>query len=131
MNKPHPLSVRGKRLAFQYAWQGIRYMLRTQPNAWFQIGVWAIVTAVGLAFGLTAGEWCAAVLAMALVWISEALNTAIEDVVDLAPPAQHPPAGRAKDVAAGAVVMSVLASAIVGLIIFGPRFWALLPLARE
>lgn len=126
MTRPHPLSVRGKLLAFQYAWQGVSYMLRTQPNAWFQIGIWVVVTAVGLAFRLTAGEWCAAVLAMALVWIAEALNTAIEDVVDLTSPGRHPLAGRAKDIAAGSVVVAVLASAIVGLIIFGPRFWALL-----
>ena len=33
MTTPHPLSLRGKRLAFQYAWQGVSYMLRTQPNA--------------------------------------------------------------------------------------------------
>ena len=125
MTRPHPLSVRGKMLAFQYAWQGLSYMLRTQPNAWFQIGIWLVVTAVGLAFRLTAGEWCAAVLAMALVWITEALNTAIEDVVDLASPEHHPLAGRAKDVAAGAVVVAVAASLIVGLIIFAPRFWAL------
>ena len=39
MTAPHPLSVRGKMLAFRYAWQGIAYMLRTQPNAWFQIGI--------------------------------------------------------------------------------------------
>jgi diacylglycerol kinase (ATP) len=127
MTAPHPLSVRGKMLALRYAWQGIAYMLRTQPNAWFQIGVWILVTAVGLAFGLTAGEWCAAVLAMALVWITEALNTAIEDVVDLVSPGRHPLAGRAKDVAAGSVLVATGASAIVGLIIFAPRFWALLP----
>lgn len=127
MTAPHPLSVRGKMLAFRYAWQGIAYMLRTQPNAWFQMGIWVVVTAVGLAFGLTGGEWCAAVLAMALVWITEALNTAIEGVVDLASPGRHPLAGRAKDVAAGAVLVATAASAIVGLIIFAPRFWALLP----
>jgi len=127
MTAPHPLSVRGKMLAVRYAWQGIAYMLRTQPNAWFQIGVWIVVTAVGLLMDLTAGEWCAAVLAMALVWITEALNTAIEDVVDLVSPGRHPLAGRAKDVAAGAVLVAFAASAIVGLIIFAPRFWALLP----
>ena len=127
MNAPHPLSVRGKMLAFQYAWQGISYMLRTQPNAWFQIGIWVVVTAVGLAFRLTAGEWSAAVLALALVWFTVALITAIVDVVDLASPGRHPLAGRAKDVAAGAVVVAVAASAIIGLIIFGPRLWALIP----
>jgi diacylglycerol kinase (ATP) len=125
MTAPHPLSVRGKMLAVRYAWQGIAYMLRTQPNAWFQIGIWVVVTAVGLAWRLTPGEWCAAVLAMGLVWITEALNTAIEDVVDLASPGRHPLAGRAKDVAAGSVVFAVAVSGIIGLIIFGPRVWAL------
>lgn len=125
MGRPHPLSVRGKLLAFHYAWQGVRFMLRTQPNAWFQIGIAVVVTAVGLAMGLTAGEWCAAVLAMAGVWVAEALNTAIEAVVDLASPERHPLAGQAKDVAAGAVFVAIAAAGLVGLIVFGPRFWAL------
>jgi diacylglycerol kinase (ATP) len=125
MSAPHPLSVRGKLLAMRYAWQGIRFMLRTQPNAWFQIGIAVVVTAVGLAMELTAGEWCAAVLAMAGVWVAEALNTALEAVVDLASPERHPLAGQAKDVAAGAVLVATAAAGVVGLIVFGPRFWAL------
>ena len=123
---PHPFSVRAKVLAFRYAWQGIDYMLRTQVNAWIQIGIAAIVTVVGLLFGLSGVEWCVVVLAMAAVWIAEALNTAIEAVVDLASPERHALAGRAKDVAAGAVVVAVAAAAICGLVIFGPRFWFLL-----
>jgi diacylglycerol kinase (ATP) len=123
--RPHPLSLRGKRLALRYAWQGTRFMLRTQPNAWFQIGIAIVVTVVGIAMELTAGEWCAAVLAMAGVWVAEALNTAIEAVVDLASPQQHPLAGQAKDVAAGAVFVATAAAGVVGLIVFGPRFWVL------
>jgi diacylglycerol kinase (ATP) len=125
MTRPHPLSFQGKRLALRYAWQGISYMLRTQPNAWFQIGIAVIVTAVGLVMELTAGEWCAAVLAMGGVWVAEALNTAIEAVVDLASPQQHPLAGRAKDVAAGAVFVATAAAGLVGLIVFAPKFWVL------
>ena len=125
MSAPHPFSVRAKLLAFRYAWQGIDYMLRTQVNAWIQIGIATIVLAVGLAFGLSAVEWCVVVLAMAAVWISEALNTALEAVVDLASPGRHPLAGRAKDVAAGSVLVAVAAAAMVGLLIFGPRLWGL------
>lgn len=127
MNAPHPFSVRAKLLAFRYAWQGIDYMLRTQVNAWIQIGITAIVTVVGLLFGLSAVEWCVVVLAIAGVWVAEALNTAIEAVVNLASPGRHPLAGRAKDVAAGAVLVAVAAAALCGLVIFGPRLWALLP----
>ena len=125
MSAPPPFSVRAKLLAFRYAWQGIDYMLRTQVNAWIQIGIATIVLAVGLAFGLSAVEWCVVVLAMAAVWISEALNTALEAVVDLASPGRHPLAGRAKDVAAGSVLVAVAAAAMVGLLIFGPRLWGL------
>jgi diacylglycerol kinase (ATP) len=126
MTAPHPFSIRAKLLAFRYGWQGIDYMLRTQANAWIQIGIAAIVTVVGLLCGLSGVEWCIVVLAIAGVWISEALNTAIEAVVDLASPDRHPLAGRAKDVAAGAVVVAVGAAAICGLVIFGPRLWALI-----
>jgi diacylglycerol kinase len=126
MNAPSQLSVRGKVLAFRYAWQGIAYMLRTQGNAWIQIAITAVVTAAGLWFGLSVAEWCAVVLAIAAVWIAEALNTAIEAVTDLASPERHPLAGRAKDVAAGAVVVAIAAAAVVGLLVFGPRLWALI-----
>jgi diacylglycerol kinase len=126
MNAPSQLSVRGKLLAFRYAWQGVGYMLRTQGNAWIQITVTVVVTAAGLWFGLSGAEWCAVVLAIAAVWIAEALNTAIEAVTDLASPGRHELAGRAKDVAAGAVLVSIAAAAIVGLIVFGPRVWALI-----
>jgi diacylglycerol kinase (ATP) len=126
MNAPSQLSVRGKLLAFRYALQGFAYMLRTQGNAWIQIVITLVVTATGLWFGLSTAEWCAVVLGIAAVWIAEALNTAIEAVVDLASPGRHELAGRAKDVAAGAVLVSIAAAAIIGLIVFGPRFWALI-----
>jgi diacylglycerol kinase (ATP) len=126
MHAPHPFSVRAKLLAFKYAWQGVDYMLRTQVNAWIQIGIAAVVTVVGLLFGLSGVEWCVVALAIAGVWITEALNTAIEAVVDLASPERHPLAGRAKDVAAGSVLVAIAAAAICGFVIFGPRFWLLL-----
>jgi diacylglycerol kinase (ATP) len=126
MNAPSQLSVRGKLLAFGYAWQGVAYMLRTQGNAWIQIAITLVVTAAGVWFRLSVAEWCAVVLAIAAVWIAEALNTAIEAVVDLASPGRHELAGRAKDVAAGAVLVSIAAAAIVGLVVFGRRFWALI-----
>ena len=128
MTAPHPLSVRGKMLAFRYAWQGVAYMLRTQPNAWFQIGVWITVTAVGLAFGLTRGR---------------VVRRGAGDGAGLDHRgAQHGDRGRGRPRVAGPssagrprqgrrgrarCVVAVAASAIVGLIIFGPRFWALLP----
>jgi diacylglycerol kinase len=125
MTPPHPFSLQAKLQATRYAWQGIDYMLRTQANAWIQIGIAIVVTAAGLAFGLTPLEWVACVLGMAAVWVAEALNTAIEAVVDLASPGRHALAGRAKDVAAGAVLVTVGAAGIIALLVFGPHVWRL------
>ena len=68
-------------------------------------------------------EWCALVLAMAMVLTAETLNTAIEAIADLVSPGFHPLAGRAKDVAAGAVLIAALGSVAIGLLVFGPHLW--------
>ena len=60
------------------------------------------------------------------VWAAEALNTAIEFVVDLASPDPHPLAGKAKDVAAGAVLIASIGSAVIGGFVFGPHVLRLL-----
>lgn len=96
-------------------------LLRTQANARIHLAATIAVVACGFGGGLSRGEWCAIVLAIGLVWTAEALNTAIEAVVDLASPARHPLAGRAKDVAAGAVLCAAAAAAVIGALIFGPR----------
>jgi diacylglycerol kinase len=64
------------------------------------------------------------VLTIALVWSAEFFNTAIEAVVDLASPVQHPLAKTGKDVGAAAVLIAALAAILVGLLILGPPLWA-------
>jgi diacylglycerol kinase (ATP) len=64
------------------------------------------------------------VLAAAVVLTTEAVNTAIELAVDLASPGYDAVAGRAKDVAAGAVLIAAFGAAVVGAIVFGPHVWA-------
>ena len=81
------------------------------------------VISLGLAFGLSAMEWCALVLAMAMVLTAETLNTSIEAIADLVSAGFHPLAGRAKDVAAGAVLVAALGSVAIGLLVFGPHLW--------
>jgi len=60
------------------------------------------------------------VLTIAMVWIAEFLNTALEAVVDLASPELHPLAKVGKDVGAAAVLIAAMASVIIGLLILGP-----------
>ena len=74
---------------------------------------------------IEAGEWLAVSLVIALVLVTEAMNTAVERFVDLVHPARHPDAGRVKDLAAGASLIAVLCSLVVAAIVFGPRLVAL------
>lgn len=96
-------------------------MFRSQPNA--KIHLVAAVGAVfaGWYFEISATEWCLVVYAIAVVLAAEAFNTAIEELTDLTSPDFHPLAGKAKDSAAGAVLLTAIGAAIVGAIIFFPK----------
>ena len=107
-----------------HAARGLEVVLRTQHNAWLHAIATGVVLAAGFVVGLSRLEWCAIVLAMMAVWTAEALNTAIELVVDLASPDVHPLAGRAKDVAAGAVLISACGAVVVGILVFAPHLTA-------
>jgi diacylglycerol kinase len=72
---------------------------------------------------LPARDWAIVVLTIAMVFTAEFINTAIEAVVDLASPVNHPLAKVGKDVGAGAVLVAALAAALVGLLILGPPLW--------
>jgi diacylglycerol kinase (ATP) len=66
-------------------------------------------------------EWCWMTLAIIGVWLAEALNTAIEFLTDLVSPEFHPLAGKAKDVAAGAVLIAAIGAGVIGMFVFGPH----------
>lgn len=110
-----------RRESFRHAARGVRILVATQPHA--RIHLVAAVTVALAAWLLDASalEWCTLLLAIALVWVSEAINTAIEFTVDLASPEHHPLAGKAKDVAAGAVLLAACLAAVIGAAIFLPK----------
>jgi diacylglycerol kinase (ATP) len=76
---------------------------------------------VGGYYILSAAEWCWITLAIMSVWTAEALNTALELLADVASPEFHPLVEKAKDVAAGAVLLAALGSVIIGLLVLGPH----------
>ena len=110
--------------AFGHAFRGWWHVLKTQHNAWIHIVFASIVVAMGLWLGLEPLAWAVIVLAIAMVFTAEFINTAIEAVVNLASPLQHPLAKVGKDVGAGAVLVAALASIVIGLLILGPPLWA-------
>lgn len=119
------MGLRDRLLSARYALQGIAVLVRTQPNARIELVSTVGVITGGLWFGLSATEWCAVALSIAIVWTAEAINTAFEFLADAAVPHRHPMIGHAKDAAAAGVLLAVMGTLAVGLIIFGPRFLAL------
>jgi diacylglycerol kinase (ATP) len=80
-----------------------------------------VVLAASIYFGLSSDEWRWIILAIALVWLAEALNTAIERLADAVTLEPNENIGYAKDVAAGAVLAAAIVSAMIGLTIFLPH----------
>lgn len=109
--------------SFRYAFAGLGYVLRTQHNAWLHALASVGVLAVGLWVELSRLEWALIVLAMALVWAAEIVNTALEALVNLASPQPHPLARIAKDCSAAAVLVMAGAAAVIGVLILGPSMW--------
>ncbi len=116
----HPMRNHGLRKSFQFALAGIGYLFRTQPNARVHLLIAACVCAMAGWLRVSRFEWSLLILASALVLALEGVNTAVEALVDLASPQIHPLAKAAKDVAAGMVLLSAIASAVLGLLILGP-----------
>ncbi len=117
--------IRARARSFRFAFRGVGTMLATQHNAWIHTAAVVVVVTAGLGFGVARLEWLAITLAIVAVLTAEALNTAFEALCDVASPEFHPLVERAKDVAAGAVLISAIGAVVVAALIFGPRLAAL------
>lgn len=121
-----PFEFTGRIRSFGHATAGIVRMIRCQHNAWIHALATVLVVAAGLTCQLSRGEWCWIVLAISTVWTAEALNTAFEFLADAASPSFHPIVRDAKDVAAGAVLLTAIGATVIGMLIFWPHLRALL-----
>ena len=122
-----PITFNGRIRSIGCAFRGIWTMLGSQHNAWLHAAATVAAVAGGFALRMTLAEWCWIVLAIVSVWTAEAFNTAFEFLCDVASPDFHPLVRRAKDVAAGAVLIAALGALIVGVLVFGPRVVAFVP----
>ena len=113
-------SVKKRIVSFKHAFRGIAEVLRSQHNAWIHTTATVIVVIAGIYFQVTRLEWCWLVAAMAFVWVAEAFNTALENLADAVVKDVDPLIGKAKDIAAGAVLIAAAGAAIIGLLILGP-----------
>lgn len=106
--------------SFRYAFAGWWYVIRTQRNAWIHAAISFAVFIVGLWLDIALQDWAIIIIAVALVWMAEFLNTALEALVDLASPQQNTLAKICKDVGAAAVLIAAGSAALIGLFILGP-----------
>jgi len=115
--------IRSRLRSFYYAFEGWGHMLRNEPNSWIHafMSVAALIVAAWL--HLAVHDWAVLLLTIAIVWAAEFFNTAIENVVDLASPQEHPLAKVSKDVSAAGVLLAAITAVLVGLLILGPPLW--------
>lgn len=107
--------------SFGFAIKGLVDLFRSQPNARFHLISAVAAIAAGLYFQISRTEWIATSFCIAMVLSLEAANTAIEYLTDLVSPDYHPLAGKAKDVAAAAVLLAAIGAVAVGCFIFLPK----------
>jgi diacylglycerol kinase len=112
--------------SFIYAFSGLYYMIRTQRNARIHLAIGGMVVGLGLWLRLSRIEWAIIILTIGMVLAAEAFNTVAEAAVDLSTAHYHPLAKIAKDVAAGAVLLTAIIAVVVGLLILGPPLWQIL-----
>lgn len=130
---PIPPTSRGELIAFlnsfAYAWHGLIHAVRTQRNARVHMILGGAAIILGLILRISPLEFAMIFIAITLVFIAEMFNTVAEACVDLVTQEYNPLARIAKDVAAGAVLLNAMLSVIIGLLVFTPHLWALLPQA--
>ncbi len=108
--------------SFKFAFKGIVVFIRDTHNAWIHLLAAVLVVSMGFYFSISSNEWLALVIVIGFVLVTEAINSAIELLVDLVSPDFNEKAGRIKDIAAGAVLLAAITAMVVGLIIFVPYF---------
>ncbi|MCL6649642.1 MAG: diacylglycerol kinase family protein [Chloroflexi bacterium] len=116
--------------SFRYAFAGLRYAFSSQRNIRIQSLLGLIAIALGLWLQLSLVEWAVLVLTIALVLVTEMVNTVFETLVDLVSPTYDPLAAIAKDVGAAAVISAAIAAVVVGGLLFLPKLLALAGVGR-
>jgi len=115
--------LRSRLRSFGPAFEGWWYVLRTQQNAWIHALFSILAIFMSWWLQLERRDWVLILLIIGLVWMAEFINTALEAIVDLASPRNHPLAKVGKDIGAAAVLIAAISAVIVGTLVLGPPLW--------
>ena len=111
---------------FKYAWQGLRYFFDAELKATIHLIAAILAIGLGIFLKITTIEWMMIAFAIAIVFITEIANTAIELLVDMITREQNRIAGITKDLAASAVLVASITALVIGLIVYLPKLLIML-----
>jgi diacylglycerol kinase len=115
-----PFLIAARLRSFGHAFRGLRTLLIEQHNARIHLAATLVVLVAGFYFEVSRGDWLVLLLTIALVWLGEALNSALEYLCDAAVPERHPLIGKAKDVAAAGVLLCATIAVMIAALVFLP-----------
>jgi diacylglycerol kinase (ATP) len=113
-------SVRKRIKSFKYAFNGVAYLLKREHNVYIHLTIAGLVVILGFILNLSRPEWMMIAFAIGLVLMAEGMNTAIEHLANAITREYHPDIKKAKDIAAGAVLIAAISAALIGLLVFVP-----------
>ena len=117
----------GDRLkSFKFAFNGIRILFVNEHNAWIHLAAAMLVIVAGIVLKISISEWLAVLIAIGLVFTSEAINTSIEKLSDFISPERQNSIKEVKDLASAGVLISAITALIIGLIVFAPKILTLI-----
>lgn len=119
----HPFSASERIRSMRHAWHGLKILINEEHNARVHLFATGIVIVLAVWLPTQPVEWLILILVIALVWLTEALNTALENLSDRITREHDELIGKAKDVAASAVFIASGAALLCGGIIFLPKIW--------
>jgi diacylglycerol kinase len=122
--EPKKFSLSDRLKSFNYAFNGLKILIQEEHNARIHFFVAFIVIIGGFIYSISSMEWIIVIFAIGFVIAFELINTAIEQIANFISPEKHESIKRIKDIAAGAVLISVITAVLIGFIIFLPKIFS-------
>ena len=122
MVRREKFSFKKRAQSFRYAFAGLVDFFIQEPNARIHLLAAIVVICLGFYFHLSARDWIVVIIAICLVFTAEAFNSCVEKLADFISPDQDIRIKYIKDLSAGAVLVTAITAAIIGAIIFFPKF---------
>ena len=119
--KQQKFSIRKRLISFNYAFNGLRILLKEEHNARIHIFVLLLVTLIGIVFKISSTEWISIIIVSGFVISAEIFNSSIENIADFISPEKHTQIKKIKDLSAAAVLIGAIVALLTGIIIFLPK----------